>query len=199
MLSNTKPLYCIVIFLLLLGCSANEESVPLPKSYLRIDFPQKSFHSLNSKCPFSFEIPDYCFSAEKFTKLPPCYKTLIFPDFKAELLCSYKKIDSSVFTLIEQIRSNVDAHNFRAQGVIENTWLNPEKNVYGNTFEITGNVACNYIFYLTDSTNHFFSAELLFMAKPNYDSLQPVIRFIEYDLRRLVQTFQWEKEIQEIN
>ena len=101
--------------------------------------------------------------------------------------------------MIEQIRSNVDAHNFRAQGVIENTWLNPEKNVYGNTFEITGNVACNYIFYLTDSTNHFFSAELLFMAKPNYDSLQPVIRFIESDLRHIVQTFQWEKEIQETN
>ena len=95
--------------------------------------------------------------------------------------------------MIEQIRSNVDAHNFRAQGVIEKTWINAEKKVYGNTFEITGNVACNYIFYLTDSTNHFFSAELLFLAKPNYDSLQPVIKFIESDLRHLIQTFNWEE------
>lgn len=191
-IKKNKLLYCIAFAFFLAGCN-QQESIPLPKSYLRIDFPEKSFHPYKSTCPFSFEIPDYCFTAEKFKHLPKCYKTLIFSGFKAELLCSYKQVDSSVFSMIEQIRSNVDAHNFRAQGVIEKTWINAEKKVYGNTFEITGNVACNYIFYLTDSTNHFFSAELLFLAKPNYDSLQPVIKFIESDLRHLIQTFNWEE------
>ena len=157
MLSNTKLLYCIVIFLLLLGCSVNEESVPLPKSYLRIDFPQKSFHSLNSKCPFSFEIPDYCFSAEKFTKFTP---KLNFPRFQSELLCSTK---IHLYLIEEQIRSNV-GRNFRAR-IIENTWLNPKKT---SMFEITKRCVCYTQITIFSRTS--------FMAKPNYDSLQPVIR-----------------------
>jgi gliding motility-associated lipoprotein GldD len=96
---------------------------------------------------------------------------------------------------MEQIRSNVDAHNFRARGVTENAWIDKENKVYGNTFEISGDVACNYIFYLTDSNNHFFSGELLFLTKPNYDSLQPVLEFIQSDIKHLIETFRWEDSL----
>lgn len=184
--------FYFLLFTVLLSSCNQEEFVPLPTSYLRIDLPKKSYYKYNDNCPFSFEIPSYSLVANKFKRLPDCYKTLYFPEFKAELLCSYKEVDTSIFSLIEQIRSNVEAHNFRATGVNEDIWINSEGDVYGNTFEIKGDVACNFIFYLTDSANHFFSGELLFLTKPNYDSLQPVLEFIQKDIVHLVETFNWE-------
>ena len=43
--------------------------------------------------------------------------------------------------------------------------------------------ACNYIFYLTDSTDNFFAGSVFFEVIPNYDSLQPVIEFVKEDIK----------------
>jgi len=47
------------------------------------------------------------------------------------------------------------------------------------------------MFYITDSLNHFFTGELLFQVRPNYDSLQPSILFIEEDIKKLIESFEW--------
>ena len=41
------------------------------------------------------------------------------------------------------------------------------------------------------SSKHFFSGELLFQTRPNYDSLQPSISFIEADIKKIIESFEW--------
>jgi hypothetical protein len=55
-------------------------------------------------------------------------------------------------------------------------------------------VACNYIFYLTDSTDNFFAGSVFFEVVPNYDSLQPVLEFVKEDIQHLIETFEWENK-----
>jgi gliding motility-associated lipoprotein GldD len=58
-------------------------------------------------------------------------------------------------------------------------------------FEIEGNAASNLQFYLTDSTHNFIRGALYFYAKPNYDSLAPVIDFLKKDVEHMITTFKW--------
>ena len=54
-----------------------------------------------------------------------------------------------------------------------------------------GNVASNYQFFLTDSTNRFFRGAMYFNMRPNADSLQPVTDFVKADLEVLIESFEW--------
>jgi gliding motility-associated lipoprotein GldD len=183
---------CVLITLALFNQKCSEENpIPKPKSYLRIDFPPKEYNLISSDCPYSFLIPDYSIWINKFKNTPECYKTLIFPEFKAEIICSYKVIDSNFFELIEKVRSNAYEHSFKANAIIEESWNNKQKDVYGYLYNIKGNVACNYMFYVTDSSKHFFTGELLFQTRPNYDSLKPSISFIEEDIKKMIESFEW--------
>jgi hypothetical protein len=47
-------------------------------------------------------------------------------------------------------------------------------------------------FFLTDSSTHFVRGALYFDFQPNNDSLAPVIKLIENDIRELVGTLKWE-------
>tara|TARA_B100001758_G_scaffold247837_1_gene267627 strand:+ start:4249 stop:4833 length:585 start_codon:yes stop_codon:yes gene_type:complete len=183
---------CFLIALMMFNQECSEENpIPKPKSYLRIDFPIKEYNYISTNCPYSFMIPEYSFWVDKFKTAPLCYKTLIFPSLKAEIMCSYKEIDSNFFELTEKVRSNAYEHSFKANAILEETWNNNEKSVYGYLYKIKGNVACNYMFYVTDSSKHFFSGELLFQTRPNYDSLKPSISFIESDIKKIIESFEW--------
>ena len=183
---------CVLIIMAFFNQKCREEnSIPKPKSYLRIDFPLKQYSLITSDCPYSFLIPDYSIWVNKFKDAPDCYKTLIFPQFKAEIICSYKDIESNFFDLTEKVRSNAYEHSFKANAIIEESWNNKQKDVYGYLYKIKGNVACKYMFYVTDSSKHFFTGELLFQTRPNYDSLQVSISFIEEDIKKMIESFEW--------
>ena len=166
---------------------------PKPKSYFRIDFPEKEYKSFDENCPFNFEIPVYAYVVNKFKNAPKCYKTILLPTLKAELICTYSELDTDFIEKSEKLRSNAFKHSFRAASIKERIHENFNKKVYGTIFEIEGNVACNYMFYLTDSLDHFFTGELLFLARPNYDSLQPAIKFIKSDIEHLIESFEWKE------
>ena len=46
-------------------------------------------------------------------------------------------------------------------------------------------------FFLTDSTDHFLVGSLYFYTRPNYDSLMPAAQYVENDLMRLMESFEW--------
>ncbi|MDA3927497.1 MAG: gliding motility lipoprotein GldD, partial [Prolixibacteraceae bacterium] len=58
-------------------------------------------------------------------------------------------------------------------------------------YQIKGNVASPLQLHLTDSVNHFMRASFYISEIPNYDSLSPVIKFIEEDIYQLIETFTW--------
>ena len=82
-------------------------------------------------------------------------------------------------------------HSFKSTGIIERSWSDMENKVYGITYEIKGNTACNFGFLVTDSTKHAFLGQLMFQTKPNFDSLSPMINFIINDAEKLIESFRW--------
>ena len=73
-------------------------------------------------------------------------------------------------------------------------FLNEELDVYGIAYQIKGSEAASpYQFYLTDSTSHFLRGALYFNFSPNNDSLKPVIEYVEQDIQRLIESFEWNK------
>ena len=84
----------IIISFISLSCD-NQEEYPKPKSYLRIDFPKKEYYTISDSCCFIFKLPDYSSWEQKFKNYPTCSKTIIFPKFKAEVLCEYFKLNNA--------------------------------------------------------------------------------------------------------
>ena len=72
--------------------------------------------------------------------------------------------------------------------------LRPKDRVFGTFFELKGDVATPFQFYLTDSTSRFVSGVVYFNSAPNYDSLRPSIEYLKVDLMRMVNTFKWKKK-----
>lgn len=177
---------------LMLSSCRNESTYPKPKSYLRIDLPEKGYYKIeNNTCPFSFEIPNYATWQQRFKNNNSCSKAVLFPQFNAEILCDYIKLENDIVALSEVFRNKMYDHSFKSTGIIERSWSDAENKVYGITYGIKGNTACNFGFLITDSTKHAFLGQLMFQTKPNFDSLSPMINFITDDAEKLIESFRW--------
>jgi len=120
-----------------------------------------------------------------------CFKNIIYPKYKASVYCTYIALDSNLFSYTEYSRKLAYEHTIKANGIEEVVYSDTAKNVFGTSFNIRGNVACNYLFYLTDSSSNYFAGSLYFENVPNYDSLQPVLEYIVEDVEHLINTFEW--------
>ena len=181
-----------IFLIFILSSCRNESTYPKPKSYLRIDLPEKGYYEIGkNSCPFSFEIPNYATWKQRFKNNNSCSKAILFPQFNAEILCDYVPLENDIVALSEVFRNKMYDHSFKSTGIIERSWSDSENKVYGITYEIKGNTACNFGFLVTDSSKHVFLGQLMFQTKPNYDSLSPMIDFIIKDAERLIESFRW--------
>jgi gliding motility-associated lipoprotein GldD len=102
--------------------------------------------------------------------------------------------NDSLAEIINFANDKVDEHKIKADKIDFEQIIDKENKVYGTFFELKGNVATNFQFYLTDSTNNFVRGEVLLNCKPNYDSLRPVLEYLKVDLLELVHHFKWSKK-----
>ena len=191
--------YCLLptaAFLLAAGCGSDDALIPKPLSYFRIDLPQKKYEVFKDACPFQFEYPaNYALvlgDSDRYAE--PCWKNIVYPQFKAELNLSYKHIGSKadLDKYLEDSWTLVTKHQIKASGMPEIPIQRDSAHVYGLMFEIEGNAASSLQFYVTDSTEHFIRGALYFYARPNYDSLAPVIDFLKKDVDRMIATLRWQ-------
>lgn len=185
----------LVIFLFLLGCSScggNEMLIPKPQAHLRIDFPKRSYHLVNDHCPYSFELPNYMDAKRaEGTDSSSCHKDIQINTFGGVILFSYLEVDTTLSAYIDHAIKRVQEHQVMASAISDTTFIFPDRKVYGALFEIKGNAASPFQFYLTDSVKHFIKAEVFFNTRPNYDSIYPVLQYVKTDLYHLVETLKW--------
>lgn len=184
----------VILPALIFTACHNTDYYPKPRGYFRIDLPEKSYRTFDSTFPYTFEYPDYArITFDENTKKNPYWMDLDFPRFKGRIYFSYKSLDRfNLYTLTEDAREMAFKHAPKAVGIKESVFNNPKADVYGLAYTIEGKDAASpYQFYLTDSTKNFLRGALYFNAIPNNDSLQPVITFIEQDIRHLFNTFKW--------
>lgn len=173
------------------GCK-QEKDVPKPIGYFRIDLPEHIYTTFSDSCPYTFSVPNYAIVLDKpNSPKSVCMKNIYFPYFKATIYCTYIPLDNNFYEASKFSQDIVYEHRSMASGIKEQEFINFDKKVYGNAYTLEGDVACNFLFYLTDSTKHYFAGSLYFETIPNYDSLQPVIEFLRDDVFKMIETFEW--------
>lgn len=182
----------ILVFFFTLAVSCREKPLPKPAGYFRIEFRNKSYHSLPKGFPYLFDIPDYAsFEPDHSVNSEPWWINIEVPDHKAAVHLSYKTIRGNLSVLTEESRKLAYEHTLKASSIEEDIFLNPARKVYGTIYHINGNAASPMQFYMTDSTLHFIRGALYIRATPNIDSLRPVIEFLETDIMHLIKTLKW--------
>ena len=185
--------YICVIFIVLFGC----ENYFLPKqsAYLRLDYPKPEYKLIDDKdFPFFFE------ANTRLSEISDIDINLRSIDFiinynqlNAQINFQYKNVNSNekLNAYILDLKSTIETHSMMANSVKIKDYSLKEKNIFGRIFDLSGNVASPYQFYLTDSLNNIISGLVYFNIKPNYDSILPAINYIENDIIHLIESFDW--------
>ena len=182
----------LILFVAVRISGCQEKYTPKPRGYFRIQFPEKTYQNLAPEYPFGFEFPTYARVEKDTSRMAEPYWINICSDpYNVKFHLSYKPIKGNLAELTEESRELVYKHSIKANTINENIFINPGQNVYGTIYELKGNTASPYQFYLTDSTSHFLRGSFYISEIPNYDSLYPVIAFFEKDIKHLIETFEW--------
>lgn len=183
---------CVVVVILLLTVSCKQNYTPKPRGFFRITFPEKQYQLLKGNYPYGFDVANYATAtANQGVFAEKNELNINIPANKAKIHISYKNLKGNLGKLTEDCRSLAYKHSVKASSIEEKIFVNPEKRVFGTIYKIRGNAASPYQFYLTDSTRHFLRGALYIKEIPNYDSLRPVIQFLEKDVIRLIETTYW--------
>lgn len=179
--------FSIIISATFLNFSCKNEVLPKPSSYLRLDYPEAKYMSFENECPYTFEMnSDAIIKKEK-----DCDFAITYPKMKATIYLTYKPVTKNIDNLLRDAQKLTYEHVIKADDILEQPYLNPDKKVYGMFYQVEGNAATNAQFYATDSTKHFITASVYFYAKPNYDSIMPAASYIKNDMQRLMETLKW--------
>jgi len=183
----------MMILLAVIAVSCSNDYSPKPSGYFRIDLPEKKYQPFDTLFPFYFDYPVYaCIGHDPLAPDEPYWINVDFPRFRGRIHLSYKEVNGNLTKYTEDSRTMALKHMSKSTGITEQVVNIPDKKVYGLIYTIQGSgAASTYQFYLTDSTRNFVRGALYFSVSPNNDSLEPVISFIQSDIRHMVETFRW--------
>lgn len=191
-MSRIRIIFFVILGVILLqACGGG--STPKPRGYFRIDFPEKEYQLLDSAhYPYRFSYPTYGRLVNDDSKIAEDYWVNIdFPKYKARIHISYKEAQNRLDSLTEDSRTLAYKHALKAEAISEKFFEDPEKKVYGMLYNLMGNTASSWQFYVTDSVKHFVRGALYFSVNPNKDSLSPAIDFFGKDVVHIMETLEW--------
>lgn len=184
----------ITMLFSLFSCGDDEMLVPKPPSFLRTDFPEHTYVKMALNEPYTYE------TSKEYVVKPVLYGNTLTSHQEINLIPLNGVIYLNYYplpnydTLVRYINlsnDKVDEHQIKATKIERKRYFFPEKKVYGTLFELKGDVATNFQFYLTDSVKHFIRGEVLMNCKPNYDSLRPTLDYLKKDIYHMIETFEW--------
>jgi gliding motility-associated lipoprotein GldD len=179
----------------LTACGGDEMPIPKPPTYLRSDLPEHTYKRLDVGCPYSFEFSDvYNYNPVFENGQRTCHLDINLGQLNGTMSFSYIEMDRPLKDYIDYALAKVEEHEVKADAIDGDLRIiRPGSRVFGTFFELKGDVASPFQFYLTDSTNRFVSAAVYFNARPNYDSMRPTLEYLKKDLVRMMNTFEWKK------
>ncbi|PWK18920.1 gliding motility lipoprotein GldD [Xanthomarina spongicola] len=187
----------LILFILVICLSCGQDPVPKPNAHLRLEFPEATYQDLDLQLPFTLERNQIATNVDTKQIQGPTESygvTLQYPSLKGSIYLTYKSIDNKEENLIAFLRDAqkfTQEHTKKADEIVEQLYENNERRVYGMIYEVGGNAASQSQFYVTDSINHFLTGSLYFYAKPNYDSIYPAAKYLEKDIKHIMETVTW--------
>ncbi len=177
-----------VLFVLLTGCQ--EAYSPRPTGYFRISLPDTLYIAYeNPMCPYTFDINQQATVLPK--KKNACWDDIHYKSIHSVIQLTYKPISGNLDTLLKDAKEFAFKHGIRADGISEHIYTDPSRQVFGILYEIYGNTATNYQFFVTDSNRHFLRGTAYVHSQPNIDSTGPVTHFLGREIRHIVETLNW--------
>ena len=181
--------FLIYLFVMIFVVSCKDDVQPKPKAMLRLDYPSADYAQSNIDCPYTFD--QNMLSNIKENK--DCSLVLDYPMMKGSIYLTYKPVNGNLDTLLIDAQKLSYEHVRKADNIIDQPFVNPEDDVYGMFYEVSGNAASQSQFYVTDSTEHFVTGSLYFYAKPNYDSILPAAVYLQKDMRKIIESLRWKE------
>lgn len=186
-----------IIAAVCIACNTN--NTPKPTAYPRIYFPlSTSEYNYNfSDCPYTFSLPDYYITQRKTQFFDEdvsndCWLNIECTDLNATIYLSYKQLTAgqSLLKLVEEAYSLTYKHTNKAD-YIQPREIDNGNGAVGLIYYVGGEAASNIQFFVTDTTSHFVRGALYIYARPNVDSLKPVVNFLVNDIEQILQSWQW--------
>lgn len=192
-MANPNIMLILSFVFFFLSCEEEEKVLPRPIGQMRVNLPKHEYKQAEIRdCPYSFEVPLNSEVTKGLNEEAPCHKNIVFNNFNAVLYLSYYPLDSvDVNSLIKESRDKVYEHVVKASSIDEEMLIDTSDHVYGIFYDIKGNAATPFQFFITDSSKNFIRAALMFNSQANYDSLKPMINYIKVDLEKMIESTQW--------
>lgn len=192
-----KPFSILLIFIITLN-SCEETYLPKQKGFIRHYLPSNEYvnhKTITKNDTISSKVSKYTIVLPKKSNIESIvYEDIFYPQLNAKIHLTYYKLKESEFKvkdLIEGARTYVYDHSVKSSGIKETSFLNDDNKTTGMIYDIQGNAASNFQFYLTDNTENFVRGALYFNNRPNADSLAPYLKFIRKDMDTLLNSFEF--------
>lgn len=170
-----------------LTISCKDDVLPKPKGYLSLSYPEPKYAFFDKTCGYSFEYN----SVGKIIDKGDCNFVIEYPQMKATVFLNYRPVNKNIEKLLRDAQKLTYEHVVKADGIVEQPYVNKDSKTYGMFYEVGGNAASQSQFYVTDSTKHFLMGSMYFYAKPNFDSVLPAANYVKNDLRMLMESLKW--------
>ena len=181
--------FLLVVVLLATGCA--EDPVPKPRGYFRIDLPEQRYTTWTDDNTFSAELPVYARVGIRSAKDDARWFDIRFKGQRATMHLTWSPVHNDLQELIEDAHTFKTTHQAKAAKINGQRMLSDSTRVFGTLFDIEGDVASPFVFYVTDSTSNFLYGSLYFDNRPNADSLAPVTARLREDMRHMLATLRW--------
>ena len=191
----------LVMMLLCGSMSCRRTPTPRPYGYYRIDLPAEAYVpfdgqkiSVKSKefnIPCRSEVSKYATVLALQHDGEGQWMNIHYDMLNADIHCSYMPVHGNLRELTDDAMEFVYKHVTQASAIPEREFVNEKAKVYGVFFTLQGNTASPFQFFLTDSTHHFFRGAAYCNCRPNADSLQPVLNYLDADIAHFIESFEW--------
>ncbi|GAA0872571.1 gliding motility lipoprotein GldD [Gangjinia marincola] len=176
--------------------SCNDDYQPKPKGYLSLTYPNPIYEPVDVDCAYRFE-KNKISIVQPSKSNQPCWINLEYPDLKGTLFLTYRPVKDNLRRLLIDAQRMPLEHTTKADQIEGSSYINEVQKVYGTVYEIKGDAASQAQFYVTDSVNHFLTGAIYFKTAPNYDSILPAADYLKRDMKHLVESLQWKRNITE--
>lgn len=190
-----KLLIIVLLSNLLISCGGDAILIPKPPTYLRLNLPKHEYVLFSEACPYEFEAAK-TFKIRSVTDEKgevTCHKDIDLGPLNGVIHFSYIPMTNPLADYINFAINKVDEHKVKATAIEDSLIIRPKDKVYGTFFELQGDVASPFQFYLTDSTSRFVSGVVYLNSSPKYDSLKPSLEYLKVDLHHFLNTFKWKE------
>jgi gliding motility-associated lipoprotein GldD len=195
---NFRFVYWVIGIFGFAACNEPPMPEPRPRAFPKIVFPEEAYQVFSREtCPFEFEYPQHAEIVQDSRFFDDveghdCWFDIYSPALGSRIHCSYIPVEDAghFATLHNDAFDLTYKHAIKARSIEERPFRNVH-GVSGFTFLLDGPVASTYMFYLTDSTDHFLRGSVYFDTQVRPDSMAPVAAFVRQEAEHMLRTFRW--------